>query len=207
MGGRKEVRELRTVRTAWMRVRGCRSCGGPRRRIPVTGSKALSNCWCRSLQYPDTVLPARVVPPHEDLLRKSRRSVLRPAARRRVEPINELHHSAGARLPILLTHTGQNCRMERETNTTARVRGEPTPHLHCAVGLLHQKIVFSRMLGFRHVRPTEYLRRQALHSTALRSLKGVGAQSPFWLMWAAHFFVEPVRMGDTVWFSPQMFVQ
>ena len=42
---------------------------------------------------------------------------------------------------------------------------------------------------------------------ALRSLKGVGAQSPFWLMWAAHFFVEPVRMGDTVWFSPQMFVQ
>jgi len=42
---------------------------------------------------------------------------------------------------------------------------------------------------------------------ALRSLKGVGAQSPFWLMWAAHFFVEPVRMGDTVWFSPQIFVQ
>ena len=49
--------------------------------------------------------------------------------------------------------------------------------------------------------------RNADQLAALRSLKGVGAQSPFWLMWAAHFFVEPVRMGDTVWFSPQMFVQ
>ena len=116
-----------------------------------------------------------------------------------------------------MTDVFSACLLPRQLLTTKTTPTSATGHedAHKLHASAHDKTVTRtqkpRNVQTRFFEKTKVLPQRALDRKkdipALRSLKGVGAQSPFWLMWAAHFFVEPVRMGDTVWSSPQMFVQ